>query len=271
MTIPPFKVLYEAPRIVLFPDFVSQQEADKLLELAEPNYRDSTVVDMETGGPTTNDYRTGELALIDTKADVSIAIQQRVSEVCKTRLKQHEGLQVIKYGVGNQYLPHTDWFDYRIKGMLKVMRQGGQRVFSVIICLKEAQKGGETEFPKLKLKIKLKPREALIFDNLRAEDKVPDLDTTHAGRPVTIGEKVIVAFWIRERAFDGSEEPPNGMITMEDLKKIRTMREEACAADLPKFLEHYNCMLRVVSSPYLDGDGMLNIQTDMIIESKKEE
>lgn len=271
MTMPPFTVLQNAPRIVSFPNFITQEEADQILALAEPRYRESTVVDMETGGPTTTDYRTGKIAAIDMQADIAKAIQARIAEVCKTRPEQQEGLQVIRYGVGNQYMPHTDWFDYRIPGIRKVLRFGGQRVFSVIICLKQAEKGGETEFPKLKLRVKLKPLEALIFENLRVTDKVPDLDTTHAGRPVMIGEKVIIACWIRERAFDGSEEPPEGMMTLDDLKKIRKMREEACAENLPKFLEHYHCFLRVQSTPHIDGDGMLEIRTDLTIESKKEE
>jgi len=66
--------------------------------------------------------------------------------------------------------------------------------------LNDDYEGGETEFLSTGLKVCGRKGDGLLFRNADASGK-PDLNSQHAGLPVTAGEKYLASRWIRERRF----------------------------------------------------------------------
>lgn len=203
----PGEVLCEEPRIVLYRNFISPEEIAHLLKLVEDKWEPSTVVDNVTGGPTINaDYRRGLYAHLGAHRDPIVdRIHARVAEYSETRVAQGEFMQLVKYGPGDQYKVHHDWFDPKLEGPRAQLKQGGQRIRTALMCCKSAEEGGETEFPHLAIKVKLEPGDLLMF-NQYDHTRLPSKLTEHIAHPVVKGEKIVITRWIRERAFDGSEE-----------------------------------------------------------------
>jgi prolyl 4-hydroxylase len=199
-------VLCESPTILKYKAFLTEQEARHLARLAGSRLRPSTVVDNKTGASVRSDYRSGRMAgLAPSQDEVIRKIEERVAQVTGTRACQGESIQVIAYAPGETYRPHCDWYDPRIQGHRVHLREGGQRVWTAVMCIKAAEEGGQTAFPAAGISLKLEPGEALLFCNVGADGQ-PDPRTIHTGCPVIRGEKIIATRWIRERAADGSEE-----------------------------------------------------------------
>jgi prolyl 4-hydroxylase len=99
-----------------------------------------------------------------------------------------EDLQVVHYETGGYYKDH---FDTDFKSM------DGQRIYTFIIALNDDYEGGETEFPILNKKFRLKTGDALFFQNLNNNGSFTP-KALHGGRPVKSGEKWICNLWIRD-------------------------------------------------------------------------
>ena len=80
------------------------------------------------------------------------------------------------------------------------MKQGGQRVKSVIIYLNDNFKGACTEFPEMKITVTPEKGKMIIWNNLDRREKV-NPDSIHAWLPVTDGTKYILVVWVREGRF----------------------------------------------------------------------
>lgn len=259
----PFKLISDQPRIVVFRDFLAPEEVANLIQRSEETSRDSTTVD-GNGNAVVTQYRSGKIT--DLSIESTKDILNRLGEQTYTNIKQAEGFQVIRYGLGNEYREHSDWFDPRLPGVRKLFRKGGQRIFSVVIGLKEAEEGGELSFKELGIKFKIKVGDAIVFQNTKPSG-IPDSRTVHAALPVTKGEKIVAVTWIRERAFDGSEEPDDALFFRQEQKSIKAMRQDACATDLPKFLAHYGCVIVADSVPVIGGDGTVTVETKVNVKA----
>lgn len=76
-----------------------------------------------------------------------------------------------------------------------------QRVLTMLVWLNDGYEGGETFFATPGLSLRAAKGDAILFRNAGADGR-RDPDSTHAGRPVTAGEKLIASRWIRERRFE---------------------------------------------------------------------
>lgn len=234
------------PRIVLVRGLLSKSEVKHLLRLAEGKYRKSTVVDNQTGDSVYHDHRTGELMAIGRSEDAVVkAIEERIASMTKTRPEQGEAIQVVKYNKGDQYKPHTDWFDPKVPGAVKQLKMGGQRICSVIMCLQQAHRGGETEFPNVGVKILLEPGDAVSFENIYA-DGSGNPGALHAGLPVRSGTKIIATRWIRQRHALGTEE--EGV----RLAEFKRSKEKACFDEVRQVLIRHGC--RILARPGIEMD-----------------
>ncbi|MDE1949865.1 MAG: 2OG-Fe(II) oxygenase [Burkholderiales bacterium] len=187
------------PRVVVLGGLLSDEECDALIELARPRLARSETVDNSTGGSEVNAARTsdgmffarGEGALIG-------AIEQRIAELVNWPVERGEGLQVLRYRPGAEYLPHHDYFDPAHPGTAAVLRRGGQRVATVVMYLNTPKAGGATTFPEISLEVAPVKGNAVFFSYERPH---PLTRTLHGGAPVVEGEKWVATKWMREGVF----------------------------------------------------------------------
>lgn len=229
-------VLSKSPLIVLRRGFLPKRDVAHVLAVAKARWKPTTVVDGDTGGDAVHEDRTGYLAEFRDAEDSTIyAIEDAIADWTKTRLTCGETLQGIRYGRRQEYRTHYDWFDPTMPAHAQHLAYGGQRAITAIVCLKAARGGGQTEFPKVNLRVALHPGDALYWRNV-LEDGKPDPRALHAGLPVTSGEKIILSRWIRERAFDGSEETKGPVLRQRIFSEISSLLARYHAKIEPKLV-----------------------------------
>jgi prolyl 4-hydroxylase len=188
------EVLSWSPRVFLYKKFLSFEECDKLIEIGSKNLERSEV--MDSNKPVSKD-RTSYGAWISRKD--SEYIDKRIAAVTHYPVDHGEDLYLLNYKKTQQYKPHYDWFGDEVEEGREV-RKHGERVATMIIYLSQVEEGGETWFPKIKLKVKPSKGDALLFYDVLPDNSV-DYMSEHAGRPVITGEKWIVTRWIRDKKF----------------------------------------------------------------------
>lgn len=189
------------PHVVLFENVLTADECDQLVAEARPRLQRAGVVDSQRGGSKIDERRTSELTVVDRGATPLVAcIDARITRITGVPLARGEPLQVMRYGVGAEYQPHYDYFDLGRPGQAALLRNGGQRVSSLVIYLNDVEAGGETVFPRCGLSVSPRKGSAVYFAYTDAQSRTDPL-SFHAGAPVLRGEKWIATRWMRESAF----------------------------------------------------------------------
>ena len=172
------------PKPVVIENFLSENERIHIKQEAKSKLQASTV---DKDRRVDEQIRKSETAWLSTEDP----IVRRVVERCVSRtdrpIENCEQLQVLRYKEGGHYNPHQDVF-YQDKN---------KRLYTFIIALNDEYEGGETAFPYLNEKCKLKAGDALFFHTLDNYG----LDTTdalHGGQPVKSGEKWVCNLWVHK-------------------------------------------------------------------------
>lgn len=166
-SLPMTKVLsMEAPRVMLFPSFLSPEEVDHMIKVSRDNLERSEVLVAE-GEETVNDVRTS-FGFWPEQDEVITGISERMHRAIGIPENFGEGLYVLNYQHGQQYEAHNDHCmdgtatdnkaDAACLDFLK--RSGGpecgpgkggptcgDRVATFILYLKSPASGGQTAFP----------------------------------------------------------------------------------------------------------------------------
>lgn len=188
-----------SPDICLVNNFISEAERQFILGIANTKLAASTVVDSETGAPVAHANRTSFGMSFQRGANSVIAsIEERISKFVQWPIENGEGIQVLKYDVGQQYKPHYDYFVPSQPGSAVCTKNGGQRVATLIMYLSTPEEGGFTEFPNLNLRFPARAGSAVFFSYPDATKT----DTLHGGTPVLKGSKYIATKWLREKQYD---------------------------------------------------------------------
>jgi prolyl 4-hydroxylase len=187
--------LSDAPLIVRIHDFVTDAEREHLKRIAGSRLARSTV-QAERQKHEESEQRTSSTAFLNTaEDDVVRAIEQRATNLCGYPSENLEPLQILRYEPGQRYDAHHDYFPREQLG------SSGQRHVTYFVYLSDAEdglQGGETEFPKLQLKVAPRKNSAVFWYNCDAAGK--ELESTfHGGLAPTKGEKWGMNIWIRER------------------------------------------------------------------------
>jgi prolyl 4-hydroxylase len=189
------------PRIVLFGNVLTAAECDELIAQSRPKLKRAEVVDPATGLYKVDDSRTsegthfarGETALIS-------RIEARVAELTGIEVPCQEPLQILHYGIGGEYEPHYDFFDPGSSGESTQLKNGGQRVATLVMYLNDVDAGGATLFPQVGVETKPQRGHAVYFENVDESGRT-NPQTLHAGAPVGKGEKWIATKWLREKPY----------------------------------------------------------------------
>ena len=108
--------------------------------------------------------------------------------------------QILHYAPGQELKAHFDFL--RGNSHAGYGRDGqyhGDRVVTFLLYLNDGYEGGETDFPRAKLRYKGRKGDALFFANLRSGE--PDPASLHCGTPILQGEKWLFSQWIHDRPF----------------------------------------------------------------------
>ena len=229
-TDPRVERLSDSPRAYLFRGFLTPEECDHLVVVGEPHLTRSTVVGgaekTTASDGLTNDVRTSFGTFIP-KAydDVFDGVERRVAAFSGLPYENQEQLQLLRYRDGQEYKDHSDGLS---------SPNGGKRVATVLMFLREPSAGGETSFPTATPRASVKARAERAFANgelsacawrdgrgmavrPRQGDAVlffsfsqneesgaferADPASTHASCPTSGGTKWTATKWIHEREF----------------------------------------------------------------------
>lgn len=214
------EVVSTSPKIFLIRNFLSSEEADKIVSIATPNLRQSEIGSTSAGAKThrQDDIRKSSTAWLPWSQSPAFLkhIYYRAADVLKIPREYFdsnaivEDLQVVRYRAGEMYNGHYDWGDFG---------HNQTRFITLLMYLNDPEEGGETAFlnapqpdemptiakgdhDKDKLGFKLHPGKgsALLFYNL-LEDGNGDEQTFHASLPVTKGVKWLSNLWIWDPFF----------------------------------------------------------------------
>jgi prolyl 4-hydroxylase len=185
------------PFIAVIGDLLTRDECDKIIQMASGRLQVSTTVNMENGE---NEVHRGRVCagmhFNKGENDFILDIEKRLSEVTGFRREQFENLQVVKYGAGEFYRPHFDFFDPDHGGTENLLKRGGQRIATIVVYLQAPNEGGETFFSAMNLTIF-----PIVGCGLYFKYPLLEKTTLHGGNEVVKGEKWILTSWIRENKF----------------------------------------------------------------------
>jgi prolyl 4-hydroxylase len=188
------------PKVVLFGDFLSKNECDRLVEVARPRMQRSLTTDLKTGDDKLDVVRTSRgMFFSRSESPLIAAIETRIARLLAWPVEKGEHLQVLHYRPGDRYEPHHDYFDPAGEAAPTLLARGGQRVATLLMYLREPEAGGETIFPETGLRFSPKRGCALFFSYDRPH---PSTKTLHGGAPVIAGEKWVATKWLREGVFE---------------------------------------------------------------------
>ncbi|MBY0305574.1 MAG: 2OG-Fe(II) oxygenase, partial [Sphingomonas sp.] len=165
---------------------------------------DSTQIWRKTRGsdhseyPYHSDFRTSSTSYLPIENSVVKSIDLRISELIGLDYTRAESTQGQYYEPGQTFKPHCDFFHTGHVHWKKVLREGGQRVWTTMAYLDDDMEGGETRFVRAEFSIKPVAGMLLLWNNMTPKGEINWL-TLHEGAPVKRGEKTIITRWYRER------------------------------------------------------------------------
>ena len=136
-----------------------------------------------------DNLRKSETAMLELYDDpiVNSVVRKCVSLTNKP-FENAERLQVLRYTEGGHYQFHQD---------VPTTNDINKRLYAVIIALNDDYEGGETMFPNLDIKYKLKKGGALFFHTVDNHEQITSM-ALHGGQPVKSGEKWVCNLWVHK-------------------------------------------------------------------------
>ncbi len=203
--LPPAQLRSAQPRIAALPGLLSADECIYLALKGLPMLRPARIVGRD-GRATLDPIRSNETAkfgLLEADAVVQ-SLDLRVAAALGHPAQNGEGLALLRYQAGQQYLPHCDWIDPEREATRADLQRWGQRVATCVVYLNDGFEGGSTAFPELGLEFRGGVGDAFVWDNVRPDGAVDPL-TLHAGRPPTRGMKYLLSKWMRNQSQVGND------------------------------------------------------------------
>jgi len=198
------EVVSREPRAFIISQFLSDYEAEQIIETAKPKLHNSTVGNRLGGGTRSSSTRTSSNAWISrSTAPFYDSLYRRAADLLRVdeailySAHNVEDIQVVHYINGQRYESHYDW---------GVAGYPESRYITLLMYLTDMPSptaGGETSFPKgadgLGFKVMPKKGDAVLFYNLLEDGNGDDL-ALHAALPALEGEKWLANFWVWDSA-----------------------------------------------------------------------
>lgn len=188
------RVPVSAAEIFTCKHFLPDQLCERLIALIDVNRRPSTIAD-----PNGDDFfRTSETCDLDADEPAVMELEDRLHAVSGIDPDHGEPVQGQRYGVGQEFKAHTDYFDPWGQDYQHYCTVSGQRTWTLMIYLNAVEAGGGTRFRELD-KIFQPERGTLLVWNNRTPGGEVNPATIHHGMKVRKGTKYIITKWYRER------------------------------------------------------------------------
>jgi len=183
------KIISADPYIALYEGLFSAAECKYLAVLGAPWLEKAAILDLSGQGRTDEKVRDAHSCSIPNLAEDLIvqAINRCIAAATGTQAGWGEPLNILKYTPGQQYKPHHDG-----TGSDNV----SVRTLTALIWLNDQFEGGETDFPKINVRVRGAVGDMLVFKNV-CDNGEFDERMIHAGLPVTQGVKWMASRWIR--------------------------------------------------------------------------
>ena len=181
----------EQIELYVAPAFLDPAECGALVSLIDRNRVPSTVVEGDAA------WRTSETCSFDPSEPVVQLLDLRLSMFLGINPVNGEPNQGQRYGVGQEFKLHADYFAAHHDDAITHVSHCGQRTWTAMIYLNEPEEGGETFFHHLDHGFTPELGTMLCWNNLTPEGR-PNPRTLHQGKPVLRGAKYVITKWFRQ-------------------------------------------------------------------------
>lgn len=190
-------IMFNSPKAAVYEKFLSEAECALLVWMAQDKLKRSTVVDNSNGGSYVDNNRTSSgMSFLIGENSLIRYIEKKISEITGFPVENGEGIQVLRYEIGQQYKPHYDYFDQNSPHLELELKNN--RVCTFLMYLNNPEDGGATVFPDAGISVAARSGNALMFEY---QTPTPDTKTLHGGAPVLKGEKWVATKWIRRNKY----------------------------------------------------------------------
>ena len=182
------------------PGFLPPELCSKLIALIERDRRPSTIADPNGD----NYFRTSETCDLSPEEPAVIDLERRLYALNRIDAAHGEPVQGQRYDVGQEFKPHTDYFEPDGADFHKFCDVAGNRTWTFMIYLNAVDAGGATRFKVIDKTFKPETGRLLCWNN-RREDGSPNPVTLHHGMKVRKGVKYVITKWYRENPWGWSK------------------------------------------------------------------
>ncbi len=185
-----------SPRLTLLTKsgFLSAELCKTLIELIDKDRRPSTIAD-----PNGDDYfRTSETCDLDPNEPAVQELEDRLFALNGIDRAHGEPVQGQRYAVGQEFKPHTDYFEPQGADFEKFCSVAGNRTWTFMVYLNKVEAGGGTRFKVIGKTFQPEIGKLVCWDN-RRPDKSCNAATLHHGMKVRKGVKYVITKWYREK------------------------------------------------------------------------
>lgn len=194
----PNAVKVDSDRVELYilENFLNTEECQKIIDIMRGHLRPSTIGGKDEPDQYFRTSKSSDLALLNTTFVKEL--DQRICKIMGINSSYSEEIQAHLYDVGEQFKPHTDYFEPNSVEFEQFASDMGQRTWTFMVYLNDTERGGGTRFVNLNKTIYPRKGRALIWNNLHSNG-APNYDTLHHGLVIDQGYKAIVTKWFRAR------------------------------------------------------------------------
>lgn len=184
------------PKLSLFivRGFLDPASCAELIARVDAVRRPSTIADPNGDSA----YRTSETGDLSPADPAVQEVERRIAALTWLDGRFGEPLQGQRYAVGQEFKPHTDYFEPTGIDYHRYCSVAGNRTWTVMIYLNAPEAGGATRFKAIDKTVQPETGKLLAWNN-RRPDGSPNPATLHHGMKVRAGAKYVLTKWFRER------------------------------------------------------------------------
>ena len=185
-----------SPKLALLdcPGFLPPAMCASLIDLIDKDRRPSTIADANG-----DDYfRTSETCDLDPGEDAVQALEDMLFALNGIERQYGEPVQGQRYEAGQEFKPHTDYFEPQGADFDKFCSVAGNRTWTFMVYLNAVEAGGGTRFKVIGKTFQPETGKLVCWNNKRPDGSC-NAATLHHGMKVRKGVKYVITKWYREK------------------------------------------------------------------------